>query len=200
MINAFWGFRSFMFPLGAEDDKWHNGQEKKSHINLAYTTSIFHHRCSNFIIMGMCMCTMVSFPISSCVGCTIATIISDHDSIPMNDNDYHETIISLRNFAIALAAGFVCYIALTIQCARSDGDKWTFIRNDGECWSEGGDMPFIGLGLVTGALLGIGLFGTLIMAYTVLQQKYSIQNNDNERDDMVTGNYNQVVELPGVGV
>ena len=63
------------------------------------------------------------------------------------------------------AAGCICYIALSIVCAKADGDYWTPIRSDGECWSEGGHMPYVNLGLWTGALMGAGFFGVLMLRH-----------------------------------
>jgi len=69
----------------------------------------------------------------------------------------------LTLFAAIFAAGGICYIALTIGCAKADNDRWTLFRGEGECWSEGGSMPYADLGWWTGALLGVGFFGTVIL-------------------------------------
>jgi hypothetical protein len=164
---------------------------------LGEYSSHYHSLIHSFIsiinivnIMGLCMCTMIGFPIGSCVGCGMAVCCGSGDSRnsidrtavtrtdDVGDNSYYERVqmmnakmTSLRQFAAVLAAGFLCYLILTVLCARADGNAWTLIRTDGECWSEGGDAPFTELGLATGGLLGVGLFGTLIMTCQVAVMK-----------------------------
>jgi hypothetical protein len=165
--------------------------------------------------MGLCMCTMLGFPIGSCVGCGTALCCSlccgggnrnNNDSFVDEDNNNYETVRNNSNiicikiaFGAVLAAGCICYIILTIGCARADGNEWTLIRTTGNCWSEGGDMPFVELGLITGALLGVGLVGTLIMACHGSFMRLG-SNQKHTRYATTGDHYKQAVEMPGVGV
>jgi hypothetical protein len=157
------------------------------------------------------MCTVI-FPIGSCVGCGMAfccggTSASSssgsgsencrNDSIPImvDDNNNNKAAERLRQFAAVLAAGCFCYLVLTIVCAKADGDPWTLIRVDGECWSEGGDMPYIELGLMTGALLGVGLFGTLILACQVRRRRQQQSSAGHGGGTTTTQNYSDRQEV-----
>lgn len=107
--------------------------------------------------MGMVICTFVTCPIGSCVGCGVAgcsRICSKGD----DDQAKKTRLLFLGVFSALFAAGCICYIALSIMCARADHDRWTLFRGEGECWSEGGSMPCTGLGWWTGALMGTGFF------------------------------------------
>lgn len=130
--------------------------------------------------MGMVICTFVTCPIGSCVGCGVAAcsrICSKGD----DDQAKRTRLLFLGVFSALFAAGCICYIALSIMCARADHDRWTLFRGEGECWSEGGSMPFTGLGWWTGALMGTGFFGTIVM---LIRMQY-----DTERRSDVIGSF-----------
>ena len=103
--------------------------------------------------MGMCMCTFVC-PIGSCVGCGAAACLDIHS---------HQAL-KVAIFGTVLVAGCIFYVMLSVLCAKADQDQWTLFRGEGECWSEGGSMPYTNFGLQTGLLLGIGFVGVVIMA------------------------------------
>jgi len=101
------------------------------------------------------MCTFVGCPIGSCVGCGVA-IAQEIDSRT-------KRALKLALFGAIFAAGLICYLILSVLCARADHDHWTLLRDEGECWSEGGTMPYMDFGQWTGVLMGVGFFGTLVM-------------------------------------
>ncbi len=53
------------------------------------------------------------------------------------------------------------YVPLMVLCAKYAGESISTAMYTGACWSEGGPMPYTGLGLFAGLLTGIGLTGCL---------------------------------------
>ena len=125
--------------------------------------------------MGMVICTFVTCPIGSCVGCVLGACGGRTDVVDKK--------VLLGAFCAVFAAGCICYIALSILCAKADGDHWTLIRSEGECWSEGGTMPFWNLGWWTGALIGVGFFGMIVMLYRIHQARKEKQTLEETRGD-----------------
>ena len=107
--------------------------------------------------MGMCMCTFVGCPIGACVGSGAAACMDMRS----------RKALKLAIFGAILAAGCISYVVLSILCAKADQDHWTLFRGDGECWSEGGSMPYTDLGWRTGLLMGIGFFGLALLAIRI---------------------------------
>ena len=132
--------------------------------------------------MGLCMCTMVSCPIGSCVGCVFGGCLNPSDEATKKG--------LLGIFSAIFAAGCICYIILKSKC--KDADFQDRINEQelsgGECWSEGGRMPFIDLGLWTGALMGVGFFGLTVMLIRMLCQAHRIKKQ-NTTD--LLGNYDE---------
>jgi hypothetical protein len=122
------------------------------------------------------MCTFVACPIGSCVGCGLAAC---------GRGDTAKKVL-MGIFSAMFVAGCICYIALTIACAKADGDHWTLTRGDGECWSEGGSMPFVTLGWWTGVLTGVGFFGAFVMVFRI--------HHENEKANIELGSYDKVVD------
>jgi hypothetical protein len=56
------------------------------------------------------------------------------------------------------------YLPLTFLCASADGSLWKLHPTDGECWSEGGSMPYTNDGLLVGFSMGLGLIGLIFAA------------------------------------
>jgi len=137
-----------------------------------------NQRNNNKNIMGMVICTFVTCPIGSCIGCvTAACCAAGHRD---DDQARAKRRLLLTLFATILAAGCICYVALTIGCAKADNDRWTLFRGEGECWSEGGSMPYGGLGWWTGALLGVGFFGTVILLDRMRRDWKMERNHEHE--------------------
>jgi hypothetical protein len=54
------------------------------------------------------------------------------------------------------------YLPLTFLCAFADRSSWKLIPTNGECWSEGGSMPYLNYGLLVGFAMGFGLIGLVV--------------------------------------
>ena len=130
--------------------------------------------------MGLCMCTMVSCPIGSCVGCGFGGCL-----------DASDVAIKKRlmgRFSAIFAAGCICFIILMIKCEQADAQDRREGHNlyGGQCWSEGGRYPFTGLGLLTGALMGVGFFGLTVM---LIRMQCQIHRTKEQNTDQL-GKYN----------
>jgi hypothetical protein len=131
--------------------------------------------------MGLCMCTMVSCPIGSCVGGVFGGCLNPSDEATKKG--------LLGIFSAIFAAGCICYIILIIKCADADSKGWNngHVLTEGECWSEGGRGPFMSLGLLTGALMGVGFSGLTVMLIRMLCQIHRTK----ELNTDLLGKYNE---------
>lgn len=117
---------------------------------------------SVYQIMGLCACTMVGCPVGCCVGSCCCT-----PSIPVVLPRYN----GLTNSLFLLAAVFVIvYMPLAILCPKEHW--WSIFPLEGDCWSEGGDMPYFPYGLVTGVIMGISVVWVIRSFY----RQYSSPN------------------------
>jgi hypothetical protein len=135
--------------------------------------------------MGMCMCTMLGCPIGLAVGsgatCCAAPLVQQVPRIVLRNG---VEVTELLFFAAFFLATFVCfYLPLTILCARAtraansssrndSSNSWELFPSDGECWSEGGSMPYTDLGLWTGFIMGFALLGLITSTVRVLYRFY----------------------------
>jgi len=122
------------------------------------------------------MCTFVGCPLGSLGGaagggmaaCALRNVpdcVGDNGNVGQSRRRLlrGRRIAAVALGAVLLAAGLVCYLVLAVLCMRADGDQWRKSLWEGECWSEGGSMPYGDLGFTTGILLGSGFFFLLIL-------------------------------------
>jgi hypothetical protein len=119
--------------------------------------------------MGMCMCTLIGCPAGVLTACCSnfrsATLTSHFPTVMVRRVDATEVAF----FAAWLGATFLfLYLPLTFLCAVADGSSWKLYPYEGECWSEGGSMPYVLYGLLVGLSMGFGLTGLIVAAIRTL--------------------------------
>jgi len=92
------------------------------------------------------------------LGCPIGLSVGSVTALVMGN----ERKTALRSFGGLLLGGLLLlYLPLTIMCAQADNDSWMPYKGDGDCWSEGGNMTGMNLGLAAGVIMGTGFGGLL---------------------------------------
>lgn len=102
--------------------------------------------------MGLAM-SMLCLPVGSLIGCCAGLCV--------HVSSYHSkwTMIAFPSMLLFGLLGL--FLPLVILCSKYDETPMSQSLTEGECWSEGGRMPYSGLGVAAGIFIGIGLTGTL---------------------------------------
>jgi hypothetical protein len=117
------------------------------------------------------MCTFIGCPAGAIAGSVTASCSNFRTAIlqrfpPVMVKGVDATEMAF--FAMWLGASFLLlYLPLTFLCASADGSSWKLYPTDGECWSEGGSMPFANYGLLVGFFMGFGLIGLIVAAIRI---------------------------------
>jgi hypothetical protein len=113
------------------------------------------------------MCTLIGCP----VGLALGGSFPAWNCCPLQSSntpwiEFRGVDVTVICFLVFLffASFFGLYIPLTILCARAGGVPWSLYPTDGECWSEGGSMPYVSLGQMAGFLMGFAACGLLATA------------------------------------
>ena len=160
--------------------------------------------------MGLCICTCISCPISSCVGC--GTVAAAGSIVPPSENSYEPIYRrhvwnngpQLYKFvACAFGFSFLClYLPLVTLCSRSGrggsyhSPSWSIYPTDGDCWSEGSPKYPL-LGLLTGAAMGVSFvwlifiilnyLGSLLSSHDNARSSYALSETTCDNNRTYTG-------------
>ena len=139
------------------------------------------------LTMGLCLCTCISCPISSCVGC--CTFAVADSLVPPSEPLYRRQLWGFPLWQVVVCAFslsfFGLYVPLVAVCSRSVERKqpWRFIYpTEGNCWSEG-SPEYATLGLLTGAALGITSVWLLVVILSYLFSRSRQPTNDEIKNE-----------------